>query len=354
MISRDQINELSKRFAIDEFTVIKEYLQVVFLSILYSTNESQKIYFKGGTAIRLLMKSGRFSEDLDFTAELTTKELDRVTAETVKKMILVVPGITIKRTQETDISYTAILNYLPEGSKYPLTIHLDFSLREKPETSKEDVLETDFPVAPQPVIRHMDWTEVLSEKIRAFLYRQKGRDIYDLWFMLSKGVELDWDMINRKTKFYDMKTSFDDVLIRVTEFDDKKIKEDLGKFLPAHDRGLVVQLKSMAIKQLMARQSFAIATSENIDYTKVPGHSFSGTDKFLEPEDMKTTKITEIKRQDENSIAVKMIATSGIEATAYIRARSRNGVRELDVIANKADTFKGLSYDEFINQKINN
>jgi predicted nucleotidyltransferase component of viral defense system len=150
MISRDQINELSKRFAIDEYTVIKEYLQVVFLSILYSTNESQKIYFKGGTAIRLLMKSGRFSEDLDFTAELTTKELDRVTAETVKKMSLVVPDISIKRTQETDISYTAILSYLPEGSKYPLTIHLDFSLREKPETSKEDVLETDFPVAPQP------------------------------------------------------------------------------------------------------------------------------------------------------------------------------------------------------------
>lgn len=354
MISRDQINELSKRFAIDEYTVIKEYLQVVFLSILYSTNESQKIYFKGGTAIRLLMKSGRFSEDLDFTAELTTKELDRVTAETVKKMSLVVPDISIKRTQETDISYTAILSYLPEGSKYPLTIHLDFSLREKPETSKEDVLETDFPVAPQPVIRHMGWTEVLSEKIRAFLYRQKGRDVYDLWFMLSKGVELDWDMINRKTKFYDMETSFEDVLKRVNEFEDKKIKEDLGKFLPAHDRGLVVQLKSMAVKQLMARQSFAIATSENIDYTKVPGHSFSGTDKFLEPEDMKTTKITEIKRQDENSIAVKMTATSGIEATAYIRARSRNGVRELDVIANKANTFKGLSYDEFINQKINN
>jgi hypothetical protein len=69
---------------------------------------------------------------------------------------------------------------------------------------------------------------------------------------------------------------------------------------------------------------------------------------------MKTTKITEVKRQDENSIAVKMIATSGSEATAYIRARSRNGVRELDAIASKAAAFKGLSYDEFINQKISN
>lgn len=73
MISRDQINELSKRWAIDEYTVIKEYLQVVFLSILYSSNESQKIYFKGGTAIRLLLKSGRFSEDLDLPPNLLPK-----------------------------------------------------------------------------------------------------------------------------------------------------------------------------------------------------------------------------------------------------------------------------------------
>ena len=31
-----------------------------------------------------------------------------------------------------------------------------------------------------------------------------------------------------------------------------------------------------------------------------------------------------------------------------------NLMADPDVIANKADTFKGLSYDEFINQKINN
>lgn len=170
--------------------------------------------------------------------------------------------------------------------------------------------------------------------------------------MLSKGVELDWEMINRKTKFYNIKTSFEDVLDRVNKFDDKKIKEDLGKFLPAHDRGLVAQLKSMTAKQLMARYSFTIATSENIDHTKIPEHSFSGTDKFLEPEDLKTTKITEIKKLDENSIVVKMVSSSGLEATAYIRARNRNGTRELDVIAKKTNSFKGLSYYEFTNQQI--
>ena len=76
MISREQINEFAKRLAIDEFTIMREYMQVVFLSVLYSIPGSAKIYFKGGTAIRLLLKSGRFSEDLDFTAACTAKELD--------------------------------------------------------------------------------------------------------------------------------------------------------------------------------------------------------------------------------------------------------------------------------------
>src|SRR3989338_2304347 len=233
MISKDQIQEFSKRLAIDEFTIIREYIQIVFLSILYSTKESQKIYFKGGTAIRLLLKSGRFSEDLDFTAELAAKEIDAVVNETIKKVSLTVPDVRLKKTHEGNASYTGILSYQPEGMKHPLNIHLDFSLREKPETSKQTVLETDFPVAPQPVVRHMDWQEILAEKIRAFLVRSKGRDVYDLWFMLGKGVGMDWDMINRKAEMYNITTSLQDIKNRVGGFDQKKPKNDLGKFLPA-------------------------------------------------------------------------------------------------------------------------
>src|SRR3989344_3523796 len=296
MISKDQIQEFSKRLAIDEFTIIREYIQVVFLSILYSAKESQKIYFKGGTAIRLLLKSSRFSEDLDFTSELTAKELDGVVKETIKKANLTIAGVRLKKTDEGKKSYAGILSYQAEGMKHPLNIHLDFSLREKPETSKQTVLETDFPVAPQPVVRHLDWQEALAEKIRAFLFRSKGRDVYDLWFMLSKGVDLDWDMINRKAEMYNIETSLQDIKNRVGEFDEKKLKNDLGKFLPAFDRSLVEHLKGLAMNQLVSRQGFTIRTSENIDYSKIPGGSFSGTDKLIY--DLKKTKIIDIKRQD--------------------------------------------------------
>lgn len=358
MISKDQIQEFSKRLAIDEFTVIREYIQIVFLSVLYSAKESQKIYFKGGTAIRLLLKSGRFSEDLDFTSELGAKELNEIVNDAAKKVSLSVPDITLKRLDENKSAYTSVLSYQPENMKHPLKIDLDFSLREHPETSRVTVLETEFPVAPQPVIKHLDWSEVLAEKIRAFLTRPKdhkrGRDIYDLWFLLSRGVDLDWEMVNRKTKMYNIKTSLEDLKSRVGEFDDKKLKNDLGKFLPAHDRTLIEHLKALTMNQMVSRQGFTIRNSENLDYTKVPGHSFSGTDKFLEPEDMKHTKITSIKRQDENSLIVKMVSADGIEANAYIRARSRNGARELDIIEVDAASLKGQSYDHLINHQFTN
>src|SRR3989338_1754252 len=349
MISKDQIQEFSKRLAIDEFTIIREYLQIVFLSILYSTKKSQKIYFKGGMAIRLLLKSSRFSEDLDFTAELSTKELDEVVNDTIKKVNLTVSGVRLKKTNEGKDSYSGILSYQPEGMKHPLNIHLDFSLREKPETSKQTVLETDFPVAPQPVVRHMDWREILAEKIRAFLVRSKGRDVYDLWFMLGKGVEMDWDMINRKAKMYSIETSLQDIMNRIGAFDAKKLKNDLGKFLPAFDRSLVEHLKGLTMNQLVSRQGFTIRTSENIDYSKIPSGSFSGTDKLIY--DLKKTKIIDIKRQDENTLAVKIVYEDNNERNGYIRARSKNGVRELDVIELNVSSLKGQSYDDLINHE---
>jgi len=349
MISRDQINEFSKRLAIDEYTIIREYMQVVFLSVFYALPDSSKVYFKGGTAIRLLLKSGRFSEDLDFTADVPAAKLDELVQEAVKKMSLTVPDVKLKRTEENKYSYTGILSYQTEGMRQPLNIHLDFSLREKPETSRETVLESDFPVAPLPVVRHMDWPEVLAEKIRAFLYRLKGRDVYDLWFMLQKGIELDWTMINRKTALYDMKTSLQDLVDRIGHFDDKQLKNDLAKFLPAHDRNFVDHLKGLVMNQLISRQGFTIARSENLTFTTMPGGAFSGTDKLIY--DLKKTKIDSIKRQDENSIHVMIRNEDDQERSGYVRARTRNGVRELDVIELNASSFIGKSYDEFINHE---
>jgi len=37
----------------------------------------------------------------------------------------------------------------------------------------------------------MNKDEILAEKIRTFITRNRARDIYDLWFLLQRGAGLD-------------------------------------------------------------------------------------------------------------------------------------------------------------------
>ena len=47
--------------------IVREYVQHLFLTELYQLPESEKLLFKGGTALRIIFDSPRFSEDLDFS-----------------------------------------------------------------------------------------------------------------------------------------------------------------------------------------------------------------------------------------------------------------------------------------------
>jgi len=43
----------------------------------------------------------------------------------------------------------------------------------------------------------------MAEKVRAIMTREKPRDLYDLWFLLKRGVAPDIGMINAKLKPYE-------------------------------------------------------------------------------------------------------------------------------------------------------
>ena len=70
MLDKETAQDLSKKLNIDLFTIYREYLQLLFLKYFYNQKETDKVYFKGGTALRFLFGSFRFSEDLDFTTLL--------------------------------------------------------------------------------------------------------------------------------------------------------------------------------------------------------------------------------------------------------------------------------------------
>ena len=65
MLTRTQIQRLAQRNHIGMQAQERDYLQHLLLVLLYS--RSQALIFKGGTALRLVYRGGRYSEDLDFS-----------------------------------------------------------------------------------------------------------------------------------------------------------------------------------------------------------------------------------------------------------------------------------------------
>lgn len=251
MLDKETARDLSHQFKIDLFTVYREYLQILFLKYFYRQKESWKIYFKGGTALRLLYDSFRFSEDLDFTSLVSQKRLEALVIKSLEDLNKEGRGISFKRIESIADSFSGrIFQKLPEF-KFPLTIRLDFSLREKPCLAADSAyLETVFPVTPYPLIPHLKIEEMLAEKVRAIMTRYRGRDIFDLWFLLSKKVTIDWDVVNKKMSIYKKKVNQGELLTVVEDFPQDEIKNDLTRFLPISHRGLIKEIKKLVVEKL--------------------------------------------------------------------------------------------------------
>ena len=67
MIDTDTIIELSRKYQTEDQNIVREYFQHLFLSRFYLAKRARQLLFKGGTALRLIWGSPRFSEDLDFS-----------------------------------------------------------------------------------------------------------------------------------------------------------------------------------------------------------------------------------------------------------------------------------------------
>ncbi|MBI4208737.1 MAG: nucleotidyl transferase AbiEii/AbiGii toxin family protein [Deltaproteobacteria bacterium] len=254
MITEEQTQKLSRRFSIDSYSILREYLQLLFLKYLYELDGSAKIYFKGGTAIHFLYGSFRFSEDLDFTSLHSPSELKKLSKEVAQRLIVEMEGIELKDLDSKGHSFSQMLKY--RGPlKFPLTIRLEFSLREKPLTSQVSPIETIFPITPYPLVTHLSSEELLAEKVRALLIRHKGRDLFDLWFLLSKGVSLREDYVEEKMKWYKTTYHRPDLISSIKNFKEKELEMDLRKFLPKNYRSFIKELLNRTLRHLSVTKS---------------------------------------------------------------------------------------------------
>lgn len=242
MISSDFINQKAVSSQIDRYTIIREYVQLLFLRYFYERQREIKAFFKGGTALRFLFNSFRFSEDLDFTCVGPMKKIKKSLREDILPKLGAESGFKIlvkdeKVFEEVGVGYRLVLQP-NELIRQPLGIRLDFSFREKPiEAEVSAVSVYDYPISPFPLVTHLSKKEILAEKVRAVLVRRTPRDLFDLWFLLKQGTLLEWDFVIKKMKYYP-KVKFDKEILKreIQKFKPEELKKDLNQFLPANYR----------------------------------------------------------------------------------------------------------------------
>lgn len=180
MISDQTIKNLTNKYQTTLFNVQREYYQNVFLARFYEQTHAAKIFFKGGTALRLIFKSPRFSEDLDFSTNATVTQIETAIVETGVNLERENNRFKIKEAKITSGGYLSILEF------NQIRIKLEFSLRKTGITGELITIINDF-IPPYPLMT-LSTKILVAEKIQALLTRQKPRDFYDLYFILRSNL----------------------------------------------------------------------------------------------------------------------------------------------------------------------
>ena len=206
MIDKNELIEIAKLMGLKPWQQEKHYIQYLTLNSI----AEEPLVFKGGTYLWFADGLDRFSEDLDFTAsELLSHD---VAAKVSKNLSFFGVENTIKpiADNETTLSFRI-------SARGPLnTAKIDECIVYVEISKREQILKKTLPVRldyspyslPIKTISGMALEEVGAEKVRAILTREKARDVYDLYYLISKKrIGFDDGLINSKLEYYKIKFS---------------------------------------------------------------------------------------------------------------------------------------------------
>jgi predicted nucleotidyltransferase component of viral defense system len=226
-----ELRKISARLGIPQGTVEKDYVISAVLREIAESGLKDSIIFKGGTALKkVYFADARFSEDIDFS--VIGKDQTAVEA-LVRRMFdgKKFEGIEILKVEHerSQAGLRMALKFLgPIG--HPQRIRLDFSFREKPAAAVKEERTIDSYGQSICSIKVLSLAEIMAEKIRAISSRSAPRDLYDIWYLTTKGVSIDSKLVAKKFSLYGEKFEKENVIKRLEEFK-QKWKNDLQPFM---------------------------------------------------------------------------------------------------------------------------
>ncbi|MEK7090833.1 MAG: nucleotidyl transferase AbiEii/AbiGii toxin family protein, partial [Patescibacteria group bacterium] len=166
MITKETLQKLATQYQTGLFpNIVREYFQHVFLSELYKLPDSQNLLFKGGTAMRIVYGSPRFSEDLDFSAFKVTEHAIKKYVEDLFIHVLAEikrTGIRVdigEKSDRTTGGYFGVAAFKMQDYE-PVEVEINISARNGREINGEvDSIANDF--VPTYTLIHLPQDELL-------------------------------------------------------------------------------------------------------------------------------------------------------------------------------------------------
>lgn len=176
-------------------SILKEYLQYRILNSIFNSRYAEKLAFLGGTALRIIYGSTRFSEDLDFDNFALSKTEFMDLSKIIQKDLML-EGLAVEVNTVTKNAYRIKIRIpkllfdsgLSAMSEHRILIQVDTVpqnfeyVTEKPLLNKFDIF-TQINAVPKDLL--------LSQKIFAAINRQRtmGRDFFDIVFLYGIGAK---------------------------------------------------------------------------------------------------------------------------------------------------------------------
>jgi predicted nucleotidyltransferase component of viral defense system len=173
--------------------VARDYLQARILSALQGTGAFIPLAFHGGTALRFLYDTPRYSEDLDFALERDCEQYDfRAYLQDIRRMLQAEGYDVVLKVNDRKAVHSALIRFPGLLHEMKLSPHSEerLAIKIQVDTNPPAGAGLATTVIRRHVIlqlQHHDRASLLAGKLHAILQRPylKGRDLYDLLWYLS-------------------------------------------------------------------------------------------------------------------------------------------------------------------------
>lgn len=206
-----------------------EIFEIEVLELLNSMKVLDKLYFGGGTMLRLCHNLNRFSTDLDFWLDINQDS--KVVYSKLKEAF----QNNYKIVDSENKKYTLLFEIKSTSYKRNLKIEIR---KEQTNFDWERKIAFSKFTNKQVTVKGLTLKQMMGNKIEAMLSRKIIRDCFDIEFLLMRGIELPSD----KSKLEKIKKIID-------SFKDRDYKVILGSILEEKERKFYCDNRFMLLKE---------------------------------------------------------------------------------------------------------